>query len=241
MADKKNFLLVHGSWHTSKCWDRVVQVLSAQGHRVNTIDLPGRSTRFASAWKISLENHADAIVAAAKKEDSKVILVGHSMGGLMISRAAEKAPECFERLVYLTAFLPCNGDSLFSLSTKDKDSLVPTAVSMSLLGGKTTLKSNAADVFYTDLTPEDVALATSHLVSEPGKPYMTKLKLCDERYGSVPRAYISCTEDRAITLDFQKHMLERQPCERVATLKASHSPFYSMPDELVQVLLEVSE
>lgn len=240
MTDKKNFLLVHGSWHNSKCWDRVVNILSAQGHGVNAIDLPGRVTTGMAAWKITLEDHADAIVAAAKKEDGKLVLVGHSMGGLMISRAAEKAPECFERLVYLSAFLPRNGDSLLSLSGKDKKSLVPTAFSMSLLRGKTTLKSNAAEVFYNDLTPEDIELATSHLVSEPGKPTMTKLKLSDERFGSVPRAYISCTEDLAITLDHQKYMIERQPCEPVATLNASHSPFYSMPDELVKVLFEVS-
>ena len=227
--------------NTSHCWHRVVPLLTAQGHRVFAIDLLGRATKFTSAWNVSLDDHADAIVTAAKKEDGKVIAVGHSMGGLSISRAAEKSPECFEHLVYLTAFLPIDGENLLSLSSQDKDSLVPSTMSISLLRGKSTLKSNAGEVFYNDCSPKDVELARSHLVPEPVRPNFNKVRLTDARFGSIPRSYIGCSEDRAITPSHQKRMVERQPCERFETLKSSHSPFYSMPDELVKMLLEVSD
>ena len=104
--------------------------LKALGHEAEAIDLPGRSASFPLGWKITIEDHIKAIVSAASKYKDPVTLVGHSMGGIMISAAAEKQPELFKRLVYLCAFLPKDGDSLMSLSQKDKGSKVASVLSL---------------------------------------------------------------------------------------------------------------
>ena len=240
ILEKRKFLLIHGAWHTAKCWDSVVPLLRAAGHEAEAIDLPGRSTSFASAWNISINDHAEAIVSAASKLNGPVTLVGHSLGGLMISAAAEKKPELFRNLVYLCAFLPKDGDSLMSLTKNDKGSKVPTIISPSLLTCTIRIKNDASDVFYNDCTPDMIELAHSQLVAEPARPTLSKLSLTDERFGTVSRSYILCTEDQAISIDFQKQMLTRQSCEKIATLNTSHSPFLSQPNELVDALINVS-
>ena len=239
--EKRRYLLIHGAWHTAKCWDLIVPRLKALGHEAEAIDLPGRSASFPLGWKITIEDHIEAIVSAASQYKDPVTLVGHSMGGIMISAAAEKKPELFRQLVYLCAFLPKDGDSLMSLSQQDIGSKVQSVMSMSLLNGTSRIKGDASDVFYNDCTPDMVELAHTLLVTEPGRPVLSKLQLTEERFGTLPRSYILCTEDQAITIDYQKQMLARQACDKTYTLNASHSPFLSMPDALVDALIEVSE
>jgi hypothetical protein len=60
--------------------------------------------------------------------------------------------------------------------------------------------------------------------------------LTPERYGSVRRAYIEATEDRAIIPPLQREFIRRSPCERIVALPSDDSPFYSMPERLAVTL-----
>ena len=128
-----------------------------------------------------------------------------------------------------------------SLTKKDSRSKVPSVLSISYLRGTSRVTGDIADVFYHDCSPEFIAFAETHLVPEPARPNFSKIKLSEQRFGSIPCSYICCTEDQGLSLEFQQYMIGRQPCDKVATLKASHSHFYSIPDGLVRELLEVSE
>jgi hypothetical protein len=64
--------------------------------------------------------------------------------------------------------------------------------------------------------------------------------LTDENYGSVPRFYIECTEDRAVTPFIQKMMYTETPCEKVYSVATSHSPFFSKPQELSDIFCEIA-
>ena len=190
---------------------------------------------------MKLDDYADAVVNQVRKIAAPAILVGHSMGGQVISAAAEKVPEQIERLVYVAAFLPRSGDSMVSLGREDTDSSLPNSTITSVLRGTFTIKPTAlAQVFYNDCTPEDIAQAQGELVPESIRPSFGKVSLSAQRFGSVPRSYIRCTDDRAISLTMQDLMISRQGCEHVATLKSSHSPFISMPEQLVEAILQVS-
>ncbi len=234
----KNILLVHGACHGAWCWDKVIAPLTALGHRVETLDLPGRSGRGAPGWGQSLRAYAQSVIDAVRPTGARFVLVGHSMGGLVISAAAERAPELFERLVYLTAFLPSHGDSIASLGRQDKDSDRASATRVSLFRGVVSIgpPHNAAEVFYGDCTPEQIAWAQSRLTVESLRPSIGAISLSSGRFGSVPRSYIRCTEDRALSIQQQDRMIARQPCDRVATLNVSHSPFISMPDRLADAI-----
>ena len=81
-------------------------------------------------------------------------------------------------------------------------------------------------------------LANLLLEPEPNWPGFTPLRLSESRYGRVPKVYIECTQDRAVTPMLQRMMLRDTPCDRVFSMDTSHSPFFSQPDGLVDLLVE---
>ena len=118
------FILVHGAWHSSACWARVTGPLTARGHRVVPLDLPGHGSnaRFPAAYtsadrsglasersplaELTLDDAAQAVLEALKGLPRPRVLVGHSMAGHVIGRVAELAPDEVDHLIYLSAFMP---------------------------------------------------------------------------------------------------------------------------------------
>ena len=157
---KKNFVLVHGAARGSRSWGRVLPLLEKQVHSVTAIDPSGRAGYGKPGWRMKLEDYADAVVNEVRKIAAPTILVGHSMGGQVISAAAEKIPDRIERLVYVAAFLPRSGDSIVSLGREDTDSSLPNSTITSVMRGTFTIKPTAlAPVFCGDCAPEDIAQA----------------------------------------------------------------------------------
>lgn len=109
------FVLVHGSNHGGWCWRKVTPLLSEDGHEVYTPTLTGLGERSHLVSKdIGLDTHILDIIQVLEYEGlNKVILVGHSYGGLVIGGVAEKVPERIRRLVYLDAYIPQDNKSAF--------------------------------------------------------------------------------------------------------------------------------
>lgn len=233
------FVLVHGAWHGGWCWYKVVSRLQAQGHNAIAIDLPGMGTDNTSLAEVTLASWNDALVEVIQAQDQPVVLVGHSRGGLNISAAAETVPEKIAKLVYLCAFVPQNEQSLFDLSAQDASSNVRDALVPSADGVSTTVKESALkDTFYGDCSDDDVALAKLCLKPEPLAALATPFFGSAERFGRVPKAYIECLQDRAISIEAQRRMAAA--CDQVETMDVSHSPFFSAPDELTRILISMS-
>ena len=75
----------------------------------------------------------------------------------------------------------------------------------------------------------------------PFAPVMEKLSLSDSNYGSVRRFYIVTPEDQAITSALQEAMINSNPPEQVFRVKGSdHSPFFSRPQALHKILVEIA-
>jgi pimeloyl-ACP methyl ester carboxylesterase len=239
MSTARSIVLVHGACHGAWCWDAVVPLLAAHGFAVRAVDLPGRGDGRRPGWRFSLADYAGAVVAAIEAMEGPVIGVAHSMGGQILSAAAERVPERLARLVYVSAFLPMDGDSIVAMSKHNAGSDIASATHVSLLRGQLTiLKDRAGAVFYGDCPPAAVAAASARLVPESLRPSFQAVRLSEGRYGSVPRSYIRCGQDRALSPAFQDWMLARRPCERVLSLDASHAPFLSMPGRLAAAIGE---
>ena len=97
--------------------------------------------------------------------------------------------------------------------------------------------ANPGAVFAQLSPPDAVAAAMARLVAEPHGPRSTPLLLTAERWGSIPRTYIECSQDRAIPLSSQRKMQDMSPGARRVTLDADHSPFLSRPAELAAALI----
>ena len=91
-SNMANFVLVHGSAHGSWCWERVVPLLKEKGHRVVAVDLPGNGNDDTPLSEVTLETYARHVCAVLDSLDSPAVVVGHSLGGLTISRTAELRP-----------------------------------------------------------------------------------------------------------------------------------------------------
>jgi pimeloyl-ACP methyl ester carboxylesterase len=242
----KTYILIHGAWHGAWTWDKVIPLLEARGHKAIAIDLPGHGRNSGSTSEISLDDYVNAVMKTANDQKGRVILVGHSMAGIVISQAAEKlGKKKISALIYLDAFLPKNGESLFSLVETNLKNLRPGL-------GKPLLVENiivsddhktnsvnpemAAQIFYHDCSEEDQKFALARISKEPIAPLATPLYLTDAIYGAIPKYFILCTETR----DMNKTFLSTNvPCKKVYRLPSSHSPFFSMPEKLVSILSEI--
>jgi pimeloyl-ACP methyl ester carboxylesterase len=109
------FVLVHGGWHGSWCWRRVAPLLP--GHDVHCPTLTGLGDRAHLARPdTGLADHVTDVVAVLELDDLRdVVLVGHSSGGAVITGVAQRCPERLRELVYLDAFVPAPGQSVFDL------------------------------------------------------------------------------------------------------------------------------
>ncbi len=232
------YVLVHGAWHGGWCWYKVVALLRKQGHRVLAPDLPGHGRDQTPINMVTMQSYAQRVADVMLTAAEPVILVGHSMGGFVISAAAEQQPHTVAKLVYLTAFLLEDGQTFGDAASRDAGSSVSSGLIPSADGASLTVASNRLkDIFYGDCSDDDIALAELALGPESGAALGARLHVTAQRWGRIPRAYIECTKDRAISIASQRAMVQRLPCEPVITMDTDHSPFFSAPQALAQHLL----
>jgi pimeloyl-ACP methyl ester carboxylesterase len=225
------FVLVHGSFHGAWCWERVTPLVERRGDRATAVDLPGRGGTPAAP---SLEGYAAHVCEVIAAQPGPVTLVAHSMGGVVATTVAERIPERLERLVYVCAFLPPNGQSLIDLAKTDVESrLMPNLIIDEANGVHSVKPEGVRDSFYHDCSEEDAARAAARLGAESLAVVGTPVAITAARFGRVPRDYILCTDDHALGPSLQRRMSEGA---RVRELPSSHSPFYSMPERLVELL-----
>lgn len=231
------YVLVHGAWQGAWCWHRLAPLLEQSGHSVIAPDLPGHGQDFTPVAALSLQAYTERITGVLDTVAEPVVLVGHSLGGMVISQVAETRPERVGRLVYVAAFLPADCQSLADLSRGDTESLL-TPNSLRSDNGTTVTLTDAGlrRALYADCRAEDLALARTLLRPEPLAPLGQRARLTPARFGRVPRYYIECLEDRALPPARQRMMQAAQPCRATRSLACGHSPFFSMPEVLVECL-----
>ena len=235
------FVLIHGAWHGGWCWYKVVARLQAAGHQVHAPDLAGLGRDMTPLHEVTLARWVDQVADLVSSQPGPVVLVGHSRGGIIVSEVAERLPERIAHAVYLAAFMVKDGQALMDVARANTASKLAGATIFDAATRSTTVREELiAPTFYAGCSADDVALAKLLLRPEPAGPMSTPLTLTAERYGSVPRTYIECEQDQAVSLDVQRAMQQAQPGTRVLTLPTDHSPFLSAPDALCAQLLALA-
>ncbi len=228
----QDIVLVHGSWHGSWCWKKVIPLLQAEGYSPLAIDLPAHGKNRCNIVNISLDSYVDKVIATIDQIDRPVILAGHSMAGSVITQTAEYIPDKINRLIYLAAFLPENGFSLYDYALQDSGSELTGNIIIDEENNLSSLNPECISAaFYGRCSDADIEYAKANLVDEPLKPSNTPV-VTTERYASVPRFYIKCLLDCAVTPSLQTKMVNAMPCREIISLNTDHSPFFSAPREL---------
>ncbi len=239
--EHKTFILIHGSWHSAWNWHKVTPLLEKNGHQVFAVDLPAMGRDKTPVQNVTLESTVAKICDVIDQVDGKVILVGHSKNGIMISQAAEYRPDKIEKLIYLAAYLVPGGKTQREYSLQDTGGVLKPYVTKHEDTNSTTLAPAIyREGLYHDCEDHITELAKVLLTHEPFVTGITPLQLSERNFGRVPRYYIECTEDRAVTPFIQQKMYTETPCKKVYRMPTSHSPFFSKPAELTNILIEIA-
>jgi pimeloyl-ACP methyl ester carboxylesterase len=234
------YVLIHGALHGGWCWSKIKPLLESGGHTVVAPDLPSHGDDKTPAASVTLQSYVERICSVVNAQREPVILVGHSAGGVAITQAAENCSAMIRSLVYLTAYLPQNGESVIALAQRDAGSILNGNLVPVSEGVMTVRREVLHEAFYGECPPEDEAFAIAHLTPQAVAAVAAPVATSAEGWGRVPRYYIECTGDRTITINLQREMQRFSACRHTFTMETDHSPFFSAPEKLVEILERIA-
>jgi pimeloyl-ACP methyl ester carboxylesterase len=234
-ASAKTFVLVHGAWHGGWCWRRVSDLLEKRGHKVFAPTMTGLGERsHLLDAKLNLATHIADIVNVIKWEELKdIVLVGHSYGGLIISGVVESVGDKIGSIVFLDAFVPDNGDALAAKASEPVREQIATAVQ----NGEIAMKPVPAAVFRVN--EKDRAWVDGKCTPHPLATLTDKISLTGARERVAKKAYIRAKGYPSVPFDAAQERLKRDSAWRVTELPCGHDAMVDLPDQLVEILLEL--
>jgi pimeloyl-ACP methyl ester carboxylesterase len=231
---RPTIVLVHGAFAESAGWDRVIDPLVAEGHRVVTAANPLRG----------LASDAAAVSDLVRTIEGPVVLVAHSYGGAVISNVDEDAGEIVG-LVYVNAFAPDAGENCFQLAAMFPGGMLgeTTVRPVPRSDGTTDLyvaEEPFHEIFCADVPGPQAALmcvtqrpATQEALVEPSGEHPL--------WKSVPSWFLVGEEDHIVPADLQRYLAERARAQRTTVIEgASHAILVSRPDATVHPILEAA-
>lgn len=280
MADTPAVLL-HGFYHGSWAWSEVIAQLAAHGRAAVAVDMvahglqavnpvaagsrPFDLTAFATepspVADIGLDAAADLLIAQIEQvgAGAPVCVVAHSMGGAVLSRAAERAPGLVAHMVYVAAYMPASDtpclvypslpegrDNRFmSLLVGDPQSI--GALRIDPRSPDPAVQAALRDAFYGDVDEARAAAATALLSYDaPLRMVVESTRLTSSGWGSIPRTYVVCTQDRTIPAPLQRLFVAQAddtfPANPtgVVEIDGSHSAFLSVPHRVAEVITDLT-
>jgi len=238
------FVLVHGAWGSAQEFDCLIRILSKTGHDVTAVDLPGHGNNKAQASEVTLDAYVQEVIRVVQQKGGKVILAGHSLGGVVISRVAEIVPEKINRLIYIAAMLPKTSVTAFEIMQSDGGSELAPYTQLSQENRTIILDPKAVPkVMLNDVSDESEIerMLPLFAMEQPAMPFSAPIELSDARFGSVPKFYIRASLDKVIPPSLQDKMIKNWALEYVFDLQSGHFPFVSMPEKLADLLYEAEE
>jgi len=235
------FVLVHGAWQGAWCWSQVVPQLENRGHQVLALDLPGHGEDPTPPEQVGLQDYVQAIIRGVEKLDAPPIVVGHSMGAVVVAQTAEKIPDRIRALVSVASSEPPDGVSMMQMVGETDPAYLRELVWSA--DGRTAAITPAGvrDFLYHLCPPDVIAQSLSRLRPQAIAPYETAIRITPERYGRVPRFYIGCRQDRLVGPELQRRTCAAFPSNRVYNIDADHSPFFSAPQQLTACLERIAD
>ena len=224
---------------------------------------PGRlATEPSPLSGLSLEDCTAPVIAdieriAERAPGREIVLVGHSFAGIVLNAVGEAAAGHVHRLVYLSAFMLASGTTAGAcIAGPDfaSSKLLPLAIGDPAQIGAFRINPGSGDpayraalreVFAADVDQHEWEAAANLLTPDtPARPHMEPVTTTADRWGAIPRTYVSSTADEALPLALQRRFIREadaftphNPTD-VRDLATSHSAYWSRPEQLTKILLE---
>jgi pimeloyl-ACP methyl ester carboxylesterase len=242
IINRQTYVLVHGAWQAPYVWDEVRSDLLRKGNNVIVVELPGHGADNTPTYQLSLDAYRDKVIESISKVNGKVILVGHSMAGMVVSAVAENVPSKISKLVYIGAFLPASGQSLGELAQSDPDSeLGPSLVESADHLTMDVKRENLTKLFINDGSEAAKNKVLENYRAEPAIPLGNKVTLTTAGFGSVEKVYIKTLQDIVISPNLQNRMIAAAGITKTFEVNTSHSPFLSQPHAVSDLLLKIGQ
>ncbi|MGY4314399.1 alpha/beta fold hydrolase [Bradyrhizobium sp. JR3.5] len=230
----KTFLVCHGAWSAGWAWKKMHPLMQAAGHRLVTPSYTGLGERAHLAHQgLDLEAHIQDVLGVISYEDlHDIVLVGHSYGGMVATGVADRVRERIAQLIYIDAFVPRDGQSLFDLNEAAIDKMREAARN----GDGWRIPPMPTP---PDTSPADVEWLTARRVDMPIKCFEQKLRL---QHGetNLPRSYVYATRTtHADTFGQFARRIKNEATWRYFEIDASHSPNVTAPEALMALLQEI--
>ncbi len=237
----QTYVLVHGAWQAPYVWDEVKANLIKNGNQVIVVELPGHGKDNTPTQNLSLNLYRDKVIEAISKANGKVVLVGHSMGGMVVTAVAESIPSKISRLVYIGAFLPASGQAIADLAKTDPDSqLGPTLIEAADHLTLDVKSDELTRLFINDGTDAAKQKVKDNYRAEPAIPFSNAVTLT-QNFGSVEKVYIKTLQDIVISPRLQDQMISKAGIKTIYEINSSHSPFLSQPKAVSDLLIQVGK
>jgi pimeloyl-ACP methyl ester carboxylesterase len=233
-------VLVHGAFHNASCWDKLKKEMEASGHDVIAIDLPSHGSDPTPIESVVLATYADKVVDVLAQSEEPAVLIGHSMGGMVVTQAADTflaQGGKLKQLIYIAAFVPRDGQSLVDLAGQPEGAgdMVQANVEVS---GEPPVgimpADKATEAFYGDCTPEVAAAAIANLGPQPILAFVMPVSITNDR--DIKRSYVRTMKDKALPSALQGKMAASNNITDVVEISSDHSPFLSHTKELAGIL-----
>ncbi|WP_460795278.1 alpha/beta fold hydrolase [Microbacterium sp. GXF0217] len=225
-----DIILVPGLWLDASSWDDVMPALTAAGHRVHPLTMPGLGAPAAASGDVGIADWVNAVVERIDELTGPVVLVGHSGGGNVVWGAADARPDRVARVVFVDSAPPAPG---FGISEFELvDGVIP-------FPGWDFFP--AEDV--SDLTPEIRERTAPTMQSVPARVPTDPIALTGDRR-RVPVTLLMGMMDQQA---FEAALAEWPPFAAeyaaisdttVIRIGSGHWPQFSVPDRLAQLILD---
>ena len=223
---KPTIVLVHGAFADGSSWAKVIPLLQKKGFKVVAVQNP----------LSSLADDEDATRRAVEVQDGRVVLVGHSWGGMVITQSGDS--EKVKSLVYVAALAPKVGEAAGALG-KDysplpwQSEIKPDANGEIYLSEHTIATSLAPDL------PKSVAgVLTATQGPTPAKLFGEPVSVA--AWQTKPSFYLVTTDDRMVQPAQQRAMAKAIGAQ-VRTVKSGHMPMLSQPQKVADIILEAAK
>jgi pimeloyl-ACP methyl ester carboxylesterase len=231
-------ILVHGSWHTGSCWSAVQEQLADAGVDSLAPTLPGHGADD-RALDVRHSDYVSAVIEALDEVAGPTVLVGHSFGGSVISRVAELRPDRCRGLIYYSAFVPRDGESVADSLPPQFIDFLNQAAAASPARAIALPEHLLREAFANTADEHALARIRCELVAEPHAPIFETLSLPSFPVLEIPAAYITCHDDRALPPGaFHPGQSDRLREPELIEIEGDHECLLTAPRRLADALTE---
>jgi pimeloyl-ACP methyl ester carboxylesterase len=237
-------MLVHGAWQSAGTWDRLVPLLEKHGHKVVTPMLSGLGEdQKRLSPDITLRQHVEDICSElAKAADDKVILVGHSYAGMIVSGAVETNPARVRRLVFLDAFIPEDRQSVLDLLPPETGSYFRDIARQHGEGWRLPGGEGQLDLWGLK-AGEARDFVRARLCDFSLRCFDEPLSLPHNRKASMPATFVTCVAEEYPARPFFAPFAAKARASGwdVKELNTGHDCHVERPSEVANILLSAAE